>query len=141
MSTLKYTFGMIAAAMLLLAATSQAARGQIMDDHIYSFILFDQLEYAPAPSEQPISLEATGWIGGDINRLWLRAEGEQSTLEREGETELEALYGRLITPFCAGAEMARRAAISRWASRDWRHIGSRSSLRFTSVRMATYLRI
>ena len=110
MSTFKYTFGLIAAAMLL-AAAPQKTRGQIMDDKIYTYVLFDQFEYAPVPSEQPISLEATSWIGGDINRLWLRAEGEQSTLERAGETELEALYGRLITPFfdaVGGVRLDRR---------------------------------
>lgn len=99
MSNLKYTFGMVAAAMFLVAAAPQEARAQTMDDKIYTFILFDQLEYAPGPSERPISLEAISWIGGDYNRLWLRAEGEQSTLEGEGEVEIEALYGRLITPF------------------------------------------
>ena len=100
---LKRAFG-LAAVVLLLAATTapQQAQAQIFDDHIYTFVLFDQLEYAPGPSEQPISLEATSWIGGDLNRLWIRAEGEQATIEGfsgEGEVELEALYGRLITPF------------------------------------------
>ena len=111
MNALKYTFGLMAAVLLLAAAAPQETRAQLMDDKIYTFVLFDRLEYAPAPSEQPISLEAISWTGGDINRLWLRAEGEQSTLEREGETELEALYGRLITPFfdaVAGARLDRR---------------------------------
>ncbi len=103
MSSLKYTLGMIVTAMLLLtAAAPQGTRAQIFDDEIWTFVLFDQLEYVPGPSERPLSLEATGWIGGDLNRLWLRAEGEQSTaggLGGEGEVEFEALYGRLITPF------------------------------------------
>lgn len=92
----------LAAALLLLLAPPQEARAQIPDDHTYSFFLFDRLEYAPGPSERPLVLEATGWVGGDLNRLWLRAEGEQSTvdgLDGEGEVELEALYGRLVTPF------------------------------------------
>lgn len=100
MNVLNYVFGVVAATMLLvLAASPQTAQAQVFDDEIYTFVLFDQLEYAPGPSGQPISLEATSWTGGDLNRLWLRAEAEQSTLEGEGEAEIEAFYGRLVTPF------------------------------------------
>ena len=109
MSDLKYTFAVVGAVMLL--ALPQGVRAQIFDDEIYTMVLFDQLEYAPGPSERPISLEATSWTGGDINRLWVRAEGDQSTLENEGEAEVEALYGRLVTPFfdaLAGARLDTR---------------------------------
>ncbi|MFP4228705.1 MAG: copper resistance protein B, partial [Salinivenus sp.] len=111
MQTFKHTVGLVLAALLLGAASPLAAHAQTMDDKPYAFVLFDQLEYAPEPAERPIGLEAKGWIGGDVNRLWLRAEGEQSTLHREGEAEVEALYGRLITPFfdaVAGARVDRR---------------------------------
>jgi copper resistance protein B len=107
---LKRTFGLLAVVMLL-AASPKNANAQIFDDAIYTFVLFDQLEYAPGPSERPVGLEAASWIGGDLNRLWLRAEGEQSTLESEGEAELEAFYGRLITPYfdaLAGARLDTR---------------------------------
>ena len=99
MDSIKHAFSLLAAAVLLTVAAPQETRAQIFDDQIYTFVLFDRLEYVPGASEQPVSLEATSWIGGDLNRLWIRAEGEQSTLEGEGEVELEALYGRLITPF------------------------------------------
>ncbi|MEF8816444.1 MAG: copper resistance protein B [Salinibacter sp.] len=90
-----------ALAMVLLIGTSAlpGARAQTTDSKIFTRVLFDQLEYAPGPAERPVSMEAVGYVGGDINRLWLRAEGEQSTLKRAGETEVEALYGRLISPF------------------------------------------
>jgi len=42
--------------------------------------------------------EAGGWIGGDINRLWLRSEGERSG-GRTQSADLEALYGRSISPW------------------------------------------
>lgn len=112
---LKAALGIACAAILLAAAFApRSAGGQIFDDKIYTFILFDQLEYAPGASERPIGLEAVSWIGGDINRAWIRAEGEQSSRENftgEGEVEIEALYGRLITPFfdaLAGARMDAR---------------------------------
>lgn len=111
MRFVQYSIGFLIAATLLVAAPAQTAHAQTMDDKPHTFVLFDQLEYVPEPAEQPIGMEATSWIGGDVNRLWLRAEGEQSTLEGEGEVEIEALYGRLISPYfdvVAGARVDRR---------------------------------
>ncbi len=82
-----------------------------MDTHIYNFLLFDQLEYAPGADGRPASFDAIGWVGGDYNRLWVRAEGEQLTTGGEGELEVQALYGRLVAPFwdaLVGARLDRR---------------------------------
>lgn len=111
MNYLKFTRGVLAVAIVLMAAAPQESRAQIFDDKIYTSVLFDRFEYAPGSSDRPVGLEATSWTGGDINRLWIRAEGEQSTIMREGELEIEALYGRLVTPFfdaVAGARMDTR---------------------------------
>jgi len=99
MRIFQYTFGLLLVAAFLAGGTAQTAQAQTMDDKLRTFVLFHKLEYVPEPEGQPIGLEATSWVGGDINRAWLRAEGEQSTLHREGEVELEALYGRLVSPF------------------------------------------
>jgi copper resistance protein B len=111
MRTVQSTIGVLAAVLLLAGSTALPAQAQTMDDEIRTFLLFHKLEYAPEPAGRPVSLEATGWVGGDINRVWLRADGEQSTLHREGEVELEALYGRLVRPFfdvVAGVRVDRR---------------------------------
>ena len=111
MRILRYTAGFFAAAALLIGFSAYPVQGQTMDDKPRAFLLFHKLEYVPAPAEQPVELEGTGWVGGDINRLWLRGEGEQSTVHREGEAEVEALYGRLISPFfdaVAGVRVDRR---------------------------------
>lgn len=105
---------------LLLLALARPAAGQgigleqlreMMDWGTGAFLLFDQLEYAPDGAGRPLSLEATGWIGGAYNRLWVRAEGEQLTVESGGGAEVEALYGRLISPYfdaVAGVRVDRR---------------------------------
>lgn len=85
--------------VLLLTALAGRAETQVMDDHIYNFLLFDQFEFAPGGQGRPLSLDAIGWIGGDVNRLWVRAEGERLTAGAEGEGEAQALYGRLIAPY------------------------------------------
>jgi copper resistance protein B len=112
--------------LLVVAAAPQVGHSQVMDDKTYSYLLFDQLEYAPGPSERPIGLDATGWVGGDINRLWVRAGGEQSTVMRDGEAEIEVLYGRLITPFfdaVVGTRLDTRWGATDNASRGFLAVG------------------
>jgi copper resistance protein B len=47
----------------------------------------------------PIVLDAQGYIGKDLQKLWFEAEGEALTAETEGEVELEALYGKAISAY------------------------------------------
>lgn len=63
------------------------------------FVLFDQLEYAPAAPGKPLEAELRAWYGGAYQRLWLRAQGEMATTGRDADGEVEILYGRLIDPF------------------------------------------
>lgn len=89
----------VAALAVLIAASAPPVAGQTMDDHTYTYVAFDELEYAHGFSERPLEYDAQAWIGGDFNRLWLKARGEQSTLESEGGFEAEALYSRTVSPF------------------------------------------
>lgn len=63
------------------------------------FVLFDQLEYGPASPERPLNLDAKAWFGGAQRRIWMRAQSEFATTERQGEAEAQMLYGRLVAPF------------------------------------------
>jgi len=65
---------------------------------INSFFLLDQLEYQDANDGSTLSWDASGWIGGDINRLWLRSEGERTNGVTE-EAEIQALFGHSIGPW------------------------------------------
>ena len=65
---------------------------------IHSLVLFNQLEAWDADPGSGQAWEAQAWVGGDINRLWLRSEGER----QRGSTEssnLEVLYGRSVSPW------------------------------------------
>ena len=75
------------------------ARAQTMDDHIYWMVTADELEYVPAPEGRPVVFDGSFWIGGDYNRIWIKAEGKQSTVDNNGEWEGQLLYSRLIAPF------------------------------------------
>jgi len=44
------------------------------------------------------SWDLDGWVGGDVNRLWLKSEGEITDGKTE-KAEVWALYGRNIAPY------------------------------------------
>jgi copper resistance protein B len=63
----------------------------VHDRGLRYFVLFDQLEWQGSDTGGA-NLENTSWIGGDVNRLWLRAEGESD----DGRVEnafVHALWG------------------------------------------------
>lgn len=78
------------------AAFPQGLEGHAThDSRITAFVLFDQLEWQGG-DEGGVSIDNKTWIGGDINRVWLRAEGESSA-GRPENAQMHALYGRSIS--------------------------------------------
>ena len=65
---------------------------------INSLVLFDHLEAWDNARGSGQSWAAKGWVGSDIDRLWLRSEGQRSE-GRLGEWSLDALYGHSISPW------------------------------------------
>jgi copper resistance protein B len=65
------------------------------DNTIQTFTLFNRLEGWNADQGTGLTWEGRNWIGTDLDRLWLRSEGERV----DGRTEsadLEVLYGRSV---------------------------------------------
>jgi copper resistance protein B len=65
------------------------------DNTVQHYVLFNRLEAWDADPGTGMAWEGQAWVGTDLNRLWLRSEGERS----DGHTEaadLEVLYGRSI---------------------------------------------
>ncbi|MEN5070603.1 copper resistance protein B [Stenotrophomonas sp. TWI1183] len=86
---------------------------------IHSMLLLNRLEHWDGQHGTGQAWEASGWVGGNINRLWLRSEGERS----DGRTEsadLEVMYGRSVSPWwdvLVGVKQDFRPADSRtWAA-------------------------
>lgn len=71
---------------------------QVHDSGINSFFLLDQFEYQDADEGSTLAWDASGWVGGDINRLWVRSEGERTNGVTE-DAELQLLYGRSVSPW------------------------------------------
>lgn len=80
------------------AAFPPVAGHGVHDKSLNSFILLDKLEYQNADSGSVLGWDAKGWIGGDVDRLWLRSEGERTNGVTES-AELQALWGHSIGPW------------------------------------------
>ena len=65
----------------------------VHDNAMNYFVLFDQLEWQTVEGGSGVNLDSKGWIGGDRNRLWFRAEGD-SEEGRIGDAQAHVLYGR-----------------------------------------------
>lgn len=80
------------------AAFPPVAGHGVHDKAINSFWLVDRLEYQDADDGSALAWDLNGWIGGDIDRLWLRSEGERSN-GRTDSAQVEALWGHAIGPW------------------------------------------
>ncbi|MCU1720011.1 copper resistance protein B [Pseudomonas sp. 5P_5.1_Bac1] len=70
---------------------------QVHDRQINWAVTVEQLEYQDVENSSALNWNANAWVGGDIDRLWLRTEGERE----QGKThkaELQALWGHAISP-------------------------------------------
>jgi copper resistance protein B len=78
------------------AAFPQGLEGHATHDRrLTTFVLFDQLEWQGGENGG-VSIDNKSWIGGDLNRLWFRAEGESSD-GRPENAQIHVMYGRSIS--------------------------------------------
>ncbi len=81
------------------AAVYKAPGGhEVHDTALNSYFIFEKLEWQDADEGSALNWEAQGWIGGDVDRLWLRSEGERTNGKTE-EAEIQALWGHAISPW------------------------------------------
>lgn len=82
-------------------------------------VMFNRLEGWNADHGDGQAWEGSAWIGTDLDRLWLRTEGERED-GRTASSELEVLYGRAVSPWwdvVVGVKQDFRPADSRtWAA-------------------------
>ena len=82
-----------------MAAARDSVR-QMHGDTLNSLIIGERLENQVHDGDSSLVWEAQGWIGFDLNKLWLKTEGhyDNETNDTE-EFELQALWSHAITPF------------------------------------------
>lgn len=96
------------------------AREMMIEDPPQLFVLFDQLEVQDGDGD-PLSWDLKAWAGKDLDKVWLRTEGERASGHTR-HAEAELLWGHAIRPWwdlVAGV----RHDVEPGPSRDWAAIG------------------
>ncbi len=75
------------------AAFAYADNHAVHDNTIQQYFLIDRLEGFDTDEGSGLAWEAQSWIGTDVNKVWLRSEGERAGGHTEA-ADLEVLYGR-----------------------------------------------
>ena len=67
---------------------------------MFSYVEGERFEYRSNDGDPVFLWDAQGWYGGDINKLWLKTEGEYEFEAEEFEqAEVQALWSRAVTSF------------------------------------------
>lgn len=104
--------GAAAAAILAVAIVGAGARAEsptgtgfpdygmpVMDNQIYSHLLFDQLEGRTNGPDTELRWDGEGWSGTDFNRLWIKSEGFYNEHGQVEDGDHEVLYDRPVTRY------------------------------------------
>jgi|HubBroStandDraft_6_1064221.scaffolds.fasta_scaffold38675_2 copper resistance protein B len=95
----------------------------VEDNRVIAHVLFDQLEGRASSSGNLLRWDGQGWIGTDMNRLWLKSEGfaGEGTVS---DGDHEVLYDRPIPHMrYFDAQAGVRADVDSGPARVWAAIG------------------
>jgi copper resistance protein B len=81
-------------------ALSTTMAKKMHGDSINFLLIGERLENQSHDGDNDLIWEAQGWIGGDINKLWMKTEGKYDINRRDtNEFELQALWSHAVSPF------------------------------------------
>jgi len=83
--------------LLLVALLLWPSLAQAMEDQTYSYVRIDG-DVGTNNGETISSWDGIGWIGGDVNKLYVTSQGEANESGLES-AEVQALWSRMIAPF------------------------------------------
>lgn len=107
--------------LVLLMIPTASAAGEMEDDPLLSMLVVDQLEIRDIKGDDVLAWEVDGWLGKDLQKLWLKSEGEHVDEDFE-EAELQLLYSRAVAPYW-DIQLGWRHDIHPKPSRDWATLG------------------
>jgi copper resistance protein B len=97
-------------------------RGMDMaDDATRAMLLLDRLETSRRNRASTLAFDGQAWIGGDLDKLWLKADGSRSG-GRLGATRTEALWDHAIAPYWS-VQAGLRHDLGDGPSRTWAALG------------------
>jgi len=76
------------------SAMDSSMNDHMDDDPLSYMVLFDNLEVRDADASTPFAWDVEAWVGRDVNRLYLRSEGEVT--EDSDEASAELLWARPV---------------------------------------------
>ncbi|KAF0675888.1 copper resistance protein B [Profundibacterium mesophilum] len=82
----------------VMARSREHLDEEMGDVTAYKFLL-DQLEIRPDGDESALNWDGQAWYGGDINKLWVKTEGELTLGESLESGEIQLLWNRTVTPW------------------------------------------
>ncbi len=85
------------------------------EDPLMGTLKADQLEWQYRPGDDALKWDVTGWLGHDMNRVWLRDEGERVSGSTAGN-RLELLWGHPVAAWwdlVAGGRLDTSSATDR----------------------------
>ena len=65
----------------------------------FSQVMFNIAEYQLRRGRDSIEWDGEAWYGGDINRLWIKSEGDAAVGRSVERAEVQALYSHAIGPY------------------------------------------
>jgi copper resistance protein B len=90
----------VMAVLLLVFHSPLWAMSDKGDDSINSFTLFDRLEFEGNTGVQLTKWEMSQWIGTDINKLYIKSEGDYAQSQGiVGTADIQLVYSRSISEF------------------------------------------
>ncbi len=91
------------------------------DDPLLLTVILDQMEIREAAGNNSFSWDGEGWLGYDLQKFWVKAEGER-TAGNTDEAELQFLYSKAIARYW-DFQLGVRYDFEPSPSRSWAAIG------------------
>jgi copper resistance protein B len=105
------------------------------DERVYVHGLLEQFEGRLGAPADSLRWEGEGWVGGDMNRLWLKSEGDL-TRGRLQDGQQELLYDRPVTPYF-DLQAGGRYDLDSGPGRGWAALGVEGFAPFYATVSAT----
>lgn len=116
----KNTFLLLALQASIASTVPISAVAGGKDDPLLAMVLVDEFEIRDA-DDQPLVLDGQGWVGKDLQKLWLKTEFERVDGNTE-EAELQALYSRSVARYW-DFQLGLRKDFKPTPDRSWAVIG------------------
>ena len=84
------------------AGAMRSSRAALRRDHgamAYAWLMADRAEYRARAGRDGYLWDAQAYYGGDLDKLWLKSEGEGTFGDRVASAEVQALWSHAVAPF------------------------------------------